>query len=525
MNLTKRVWILLCVILTFWGNTALAWTGDGTLLVRDSLPVGWVLELDYLASPGEILAFSNQLGVEIELLRNYVFRTSEGYFQVNFVVTETKEQAEALHQLFLSFHTEDQVSVVGRRVLEIVTENPVLTEIAQASLRFVSEETEDYEQTALKHYIEDNSWPITNLKDVTFPFRAELSQHRVFLVGESHGVAINQELESALLEFFVLEGGVRNYLLELSPSIVGYLREYVETGNEEVLYRAFDGVKGTYFWTKDNLEHWKRVHLLWQSLPEEQKFSLVALDIEHQPLLSLRYLQHLLDIVDPEKTLAQTELGQIEAVLRGELSVSNEEVADFFTTLEKTLGQDAVRAVLGSHLFEFELILANLRNALELSGIQDQTLWNKARDHAMYENFLWQCDLASTEKYFGQWGLGHVYQSEQRGVNWVASLLNQEEAYSEKVLSIVLIYQDSHSLRNFSYEVVPLDTYSTRSNVFREIGGDDPLLIKLDSPGSPFGEQLIWKTRDPKPWEGVTTDYYQYILFVPNAEPSSPLVD
>lgn len=55
--------------------------------------------------------------------------------------------------------------------------------------------------------------------------------------------------------------------------------------------------------------------------------------------------------------------------------------------------------------------------------------------------------------------------------------------------------------------------------------GDNPLLIKLNSPESPFGEQLIWKTRDPKPWEGVTTDYCQYILFVPNGKPSSPLVD
>jgi len=51
-------------------------------------------------------------------------------------------------------------------------------------------------------------------------------------------VAVNQQLESILLEFFVTQGGVRNYLLELSPSVVGYLREYVETGNEAVLDRV-----------------------------------------------------------------------------------------------------------------------------------------------------------------------------------------------------------------------------------------------------------------------------------------------
>ena len=38
------------------------------------------------------------------------------------------------------------------------------------------------------------------------------------LWGESHGSAFNQQLESALVEFFVREGGVGSLLLELPPA-------------------------------------------------------------------------------------------------------------------------------------------------------------------------------------------------------------------------------------------------------------------------------------------------------------------
>lgn len=519
----KRVWITLLLTLVLLGSRAAAWNGDGTVLVRELLPEGWILEMDYLASPSEVQMFSAQLGTTIELVRNYVFLTPEGKFQVNFVVTETIEEAEALYGLFCSIHADGMVALNGRRVLEVVTENPALVEVGRAFLKFVSEETESRSCTALKNYLEKNSWSIANLADITLPLQSELNDYHIFLVGESHGVAVNQQLESILLEFFVTQGGVRNYLLELSPSVVGYLREYVETGNEAVLDRVFDSVKGTYFWTKENYEHWKNVRTLWESLPEEEKFSLIGIDIEHQPILALQYLESLLQEVD-KNALSETKLGQIGEVLRGELIIPNEQVGHFIQELLESLAQDSVRLLLDTNHAEFELVLSSLLDGIRLSAIQDPALWNNGRDAVMYRNFLKQCDLTGLEKYFGQWGLNHVYQGAQRDVNWAAGLINGEgTAYRGKVLSIAMIYQDSSFLQNHSYEVAPLNTYLTGTNVLRELAGSDLLLVKLDNAGSPFNEQLIWKVRDVKPQRGATVDYYQYILFVPGGEASSPL--
>ena len=69
----KRVWIALLLTLVLLGSSAAAWNGDGTVLVRESLPAGWTLGMDYLASPSEVRMFSAQLGTTVELVRNYVF--------------------------------------------------------------------------------------------------------------------------------------------------------------------------------------------------------------------------------------------------------------------------------------------------------------------------------------------------------------------------------------------------------------------------------------------------------------------
>jgi len=101
-------------------------------------------------------------------------------------------------------------------------------------------------------------------------------------------------------------------------------------------------VKGTYFWTKENYEHWKNVRTLWESLPEEEKFSLIGIDIEHQPILALQYLESLLQEVD-KNALSETKLGQIGEVLRGELIIPNEQVGHFIQELLESLAQDSVR--------------------------------------------------------------------------------------------------------------------------------------------------------------------------------------
>lgn len=514
--------IVLVVILTCCLSIGIAqaWDGEGTVLNRSSLPEQWIITTDYLASTGELQVFSNQLGVTIELLRNYVLSTPEGSLQINFVITETEEQAQALYELFLGVHAPENVGLNGCRVMEVLTNNFELVELAQATLGFDLESVETEDSAALKEYVKRWSWSVQDLQTVTDQLHSELEAYKIFLVGESHGISFNQELESGLLEFFVREGGVQNYLLELSPSVVGFLREYIETGNEELLNLVFTAVEGTYFGTVENYRHWRRVHDLYQSLPDENKFTLLGVDVEHQPILSFQYLNHLLGQVENSELL-ETKLGEIGMVLRGERSVYDSEVREFLAELLAELETEAVQTKLGVLAEEFELVLSNLIVGVDLPTT-DAVSRYAIRDRAMYTNFLKQADKHSEAKYFGQWGLNHVYQNEQMGVEWFASFLDKTEVYNDTVFSMVLVYQDSHYMESFSHETLPFDNYLTGTNLLGQLAANNPLLVKLNGPESPFMEELIWNFRQALPLRGVTTDYYQYLLFVPGATPSTP---
>lgn len=515
--------ILLAVVLTCFLliGTVHAWGGEGTVLDLSSLPENWVFAGDYLASQSDLVMFSNQLGVSVKVLRNYMLSTPQGNLQINLVVTETEEQAEEVYHLFLQVHSPEQVALKGCRVMEILTDHLLLVEQARSTLRFNLEIVPTVDAAVLREYLTGYSWPVHHLQTVTTQLRTEVEDYSIFLVGESHGMAINQELESALLEFFVTEGGVQNYLLELSPSVVGFLREYLETGDEDLLNFVFSSVAGTYFATEESYRHWRGVYDLYQSLPEDKQFSLLGVDVEHNPLMALQYLQRLIDRVESNE-LSETRLGEIARVLRGERSIYSDEMHAFLAGLLAELEMEVVRSELGSLVEEFELVLSGLLQTVSLPTPNGSLLWNAARDKAMYASFLKQADKDGKAKYFGQWGLNHVFQGEQMGIDWFASFVDTTETYEGAIFSMVLVYEDSHYLTSFTHDVLPFSSYQTESNLVGQLAAGKPLLMKLNGSESPFGQEMLWKIKGFSPVSGVTTDYYQYLLFMPGATPSTP---
>ncbi len=510
--------VLTCFLLI---GTAQAWDGEGTVLDLSSLPEDWAFAGDYLASPDDLEGFASQLGVNLEVLRNYMFHTPRGSLQINLVIAETEEQAEAVYHLFLQTHPPEKVALRGRRVMEILTDHVPLVEQGRSTLRFELEPVSTVDFAALSKYLTKYSWPIHDLQTVVTELQREVENYRIFFVGESHGMAINQALESELLEFFIRDGGVQNYLLELPPSTVGFLRAYLETGDDELLRFVFSSVAGTNFATEESYRHWRGVHDLYQSLPEEKRFSLLGVDVEHDPLFALQYLQRLLDKVESSE-LSETKLGEITRVLRGERSIYSDEMHAFLTGLLDELERDVVKASLGFLVDEFELVLSSLLETVNLPTPNGGLLWNAARDKAMYASFLKQADPEGEEKYFGQWGLNHVFQDEQMGVDWFASLLNKTETYEGAVFSLVLVYEDSHYMTSFSHDVLPFSSYQTKTDLLGQLAAGHPLLVKLDGAKSPFNEEMLWKIKGFCPVSGVTTDYYQYLLFVPGATSSTP---
>ena len=514
------MWRVMCILLTICLlSAAVSAADEGTRLDLASVPEDWILLGEYAAGAGDLQVFSERLGVTVVVLKNYLFGTPTGGVQVNLVLTETKAEAQALEELFLGFHPRDG-GAKWAHVLELVTEQPALAELAKTALRFDLEGTSggSSRSAGVPESLELVRRPLGGYRNtLTVNWQTTGSSWWAKRTGRPATSSWSRPVG-----FLVRQGGVQNLLLELSPSLVGFLREYLETGDQALLDQVFSLVKGTYFFTEENYVHWQKVHDLYQSLPEGKELRLIGLDVEHQPLLALSYLQRHLDRID-SSILSQSKLGQIDRILRGELSLDYNEALSFVQDLLLELQQKAVRAELGELAGEFELVLSSL-----LAGLQLQTFsglaWDSSREQAMYENFVRQVSPDDGQKYFGQWGLHHVFQGQVLGVDWLASKIARTERFSDSVFSMVLVYSGGERLSQDGSQTMPLSTYAGSTQVLPELAGGQPLLAKLDSAGSPFTEELIWKLTEVSPASGVTTDYFQYLLFIPGAQASTPLV-
>jgi hypothetical protein len=73
-----------------------------------------------------------------------------------------------------------------------------------------------------------------------------------------------------------------------------------------------------------------------------------------------------------------------------------------------------------------------------------------------------------------------------------------------------------------AYVMNAINTYDYQNNIFKNILLEDCTIIKLNSINSPFSKQLIWPLYGEgifmKPEEGVTIDYFQYVIIIKNSK-------
>ena len=161
------MWRVMCILLTICLlSAAVSAADEGTRLDLASVPEDWILLGEYAAGAGDLQVFSERLGVTVVVLKNYLFGTPTGGVQVNLVLTETEAEAQALEELFLGFHPPEMVGRSGRRVLELVTEQPALAELAKTALRFDLEGTSGADQAVLREYLKAWSWSVARWEDI-----------------------------------------------------------------------------------------------------------------------------------------------------------------------------------------------------------------------------------------------------------------------------------------------------------------------------------------------------------------------
>jgi erythromycin esterase-like protein len=132
-------------------------------------------------------------------------------------------------------------------------------------------------QTSLTSYLEKNRQPVdlANFDAKLLDFHDK----QILFLGESHGIAINEDLDLALLKYLHREAGVRVYLGEFGYAAGFALNQYLQTGDEKILDYVVNEFKGSVAWTKERREFYVKVHQWNASLPPADQIRFVGIDV------------------------------------------------------------------------------------------------------------------------------------------------------------------------------------------------------------------------------------------------------
>lgn len=353
----------------------------------------------------------------------------------------------------------------------------------------------------------------------------DVKSNKIFLTAEVHGVKANSQLKIKFIKYFKEKTNFKYLLSETSYSISYFLNKFLETGDRSILDMLFQAQNGTYADSEDNYDGWISLYEFNNTLKEADRIRVIGVDIEHQGIVSYRYMASILankEVPDDLKDSIQ----MINETLDILNSTFTKDYLASKTSMKLLDDIDAKRELyqeyLGDELIFFELVNRNVVGAKEAYKHRgSKTDWNNTRDEIIYNNFVVIDEVLEDGKYFGQWGLNHVFQREEGGVKWFASYLNSKESkYADKILSIVYNYENCESMGRDNQESTLIDfTYSFINNTSKRTDSNY-ILYKLNGTEKekPFIPMYITWTGEEIDIE--MGDFFQYIVLIKDSKAS-----
>lgn len=379
-------------------------------------------------------------------------------------------------------------------------------------------------------YLRKNQVPLNLKAENTFAkvFPADFYQNRIFLLGESHGYQVPQDLDLQLTRHLHQQINCRNYLAEMDAGQAYYLNQYLVTGNEDNLKNVFRFWRTSQWGNKNFYNKIISIRQFNQTLPAHKRIRVVGIDRIQDINLNQRYLREVLN----RQSAPGIAADQFSAFLQLHPdSVSPARFAQEAATLLKNLEQTDPTAI---HQNNSEL--HHLLQNFAFLTIQN-------RDSVMAKNFLAleKANSWEQEPFYGLWGYSHTLQAPLTSGSRFAALLKMARP-NYQLVSINLTYVNSEMMLPQGGRFSPPDgkTKIANSNgplAFQEgikdltTATNHPVtLFKLKTPGSPYqtsnrlakiktvlGDGFI-------PLAGqVTTDYFQYVILVNGSKAVEPL--
>lgn len=368
-------------------------------------------------------------------------------------------------------------------------------------------------------------------------FDSGFYQNQVFLLGETHGYQIPQELDFAMLKHLNATAGVRYYLAEIDYCQAWFLNKYLRSGDESFLQTVFEPWINQAQWgSKEFYNKIKKIRTLNASLPADRKVQFLGVDkIQSVPTVKA-FLREFLTEVNYQSTPG-SQIDSLRAYLLGEAAPREAIGRVAGKVLEDMEKKEAFyRELLGEHCTSFRHFIQNV-------AYLDSEV---PRDSLMLSNLIFltnQSGLAR-EKMYGLWGYYHTLQAPLRiGVPFAALIKQSDLPFNNKVVSLNILSLGSDMMIPPGFKPQPPAGkvgYFNNNGPFVFVEGIKDLkaltdknsvtIFKLNNENSPYrhSQRLArvktWVARSFIPADdAATTDLFQYVVLVRDSEALTPL--
>jgi hypothetical protein len=385
-------------------------------------------------------------------------------------------------------------------------------------------------------------------------FDTEFYKNNIFLFGENHGSSNPHELDFLLFKHLYEKENVRFYIAELDHIKAWMLTNYLKDGNEDWLKKIFKSwqLEGAQWANKSNWEKYKKLHQFYNTLPKNEKFTVLGIDVIQDYGLLNEYVKESLN----NKTSKINLLNQFAAASDTIKYKNRKIMGELARKIQMDMKDNKLyKKELKNNFKTFDLFIKN-------AGYVGNKMY---RDSIMYRTFD---DIATdlelkNRKVYGFLGFYHCLQISYEKSFPFASHLKKNPNYS-KVVSLQMLALNSKVLLPYNEQIkkmMPLafvdklrkenpDFPVTDKYIPYELSNDNPMMsvdgiedlkknskensttiFKLNGINSPFNNTK--KLAEVTGFQSLkitnqnqnTLDAFQYVVLIRNSPAGIPVLD
>lgn len=349
----------------------------------------------------------------------------------------------------------------------------------------------------------------------------DIRRNTVILAGETHAVKDNFGLKLALIKYLNQKYDIKYLLEEMGYSSSCFINQYLESGDESKLKTDYFNFGGCASFSKESYNFWIDLRKYNLTVPENKRIKVIGIDIELQQDIAFKYLKEIIPSSDPPEGI-QPAIKKFKKAIN-----DNNNVAEVFKSIQSDIAAnpDLYKSYLGNNYFDFSMIVDNTVNTIN-SHFLNNASSDMVRDPSMFNNFSKVYSYLPKGKYFGEFGMEHVYQktcnSYMGNHERLAMYLNGSGSpVKGRVLSIAYGYENCYYMNWLSnYCQSECNPVIKDLNIINKYSKTNTTIFKLNGSNSPFNNKLYF-VQGAK--GGCTTEYFQYVILLKNSKGTSKL--